>query len=334
MPKRLAKKVGFGGANLLPDVRVVQYLLNCVPFRLGGPRRELVIDGFVGPNTVDSIRRFQQFRDAEATGFLTPHTAAFRGLLSFDPFPNRELPFTAPKTDVGNGKSIEGGVAKPRVPYPSKAVFGGSSGKSLGSNYGGAKDGEYNEAKSGANYDSKGAGESSAKSGGGYGTAKGGADYDSKDAGESSVKSGGGYGTAKGGADYDSKAAGDYDSKTDASGPAGSSSAAGKADDSSGGGAAGKDSYQGKDPWGFYNPESPYFMKAGFGPNAAGAGDGGKSVGKESQDGSDAKSDWSGGAGKDLSNGNSSDPWGFYNPASPYYHVAGKMLIGPVRRKL
>ena len=65
MPKRLAKKVGFGGANLLPDVRVVQYLLNCVPFRLGGPRRELVIDGFVGPNTVDSIRRFQQFRDAE-----------------------------------------------------------------------------------------------------------------------------------------------------------------------------------------------------------------------------------------------------------------------------
>src|SRR5258706_11755249 len=134
MPKRLAKTVGFGGANLLPDVRVVQYVLNCVPFRLGGPRRELVIDGFVGPNTVDSIRRFQQFRDAEATGFLTPHAAAFRGLLSFDPFPNRELPFTAPKNDVGNWKSIEGGVAKPRVPYASKAVFGGPSGKSLGSN--------------------------------------------------------------------------------------------------------------------------------------------------------------------------------------------------------
>ena len=333
MPKKLAKAVGFGGANLLPDVRVVQYLLNCVPFRLGGPRRELVIDGFAGPGTVDAIRRFQQFRKAEPTGCLTPDRrgdAVLRGLLSFDPFPNRELPYTAAKTvahaDGDSSSAKGGGSGGGKSSYDVK-------GDSSGGRYAGSKTGE--QAKGGGSaYDAKSESRSDS-SGGKYAGSKsgeqakgGGSAYDAKS--ESwSDSSGGKYagskgeGQAKGGSANEAKgdSSGEYDnSKTSAAGAAGSSSAAGKADDSSGGGAAGaKESYQEKDAWGFYNPASPYYQRAGFGPNVTGEGDDAKSAGGEDQYGSGAKGESEAGVGT-----NPQDPWGFFDPASPYYHVAGK----------
>ena len=302
MPKKLAKAVGFGGANLLPDVRVVQYLLNCVPFRLGGPRRELVIDGFAGPGTVDAIRRFQQFRKAEPTGCLTPDRrgdAVLRGLLSFDPFPNRELPYTAAKTvahaDGDSSSAKGGGSGGGKSSYDVK-------GDSSSGRYAGSKTGE--QAKGGGSaYDAKSESWSDS-SGGKYAGSKG-------------------EGQAKGGSANEAKgdSSGEYDnSKTSAAGAAGSSSAAGKADDSSGGGAAGaKESYQEKDAWGFYNPASPYYQRAGFGPNVTGEGDDAKSAGGEDQYGSGAKGESEAGVGT-----NPQDPWGFFDPASPYYHVAGK----------
>ena len=53
--KNITATVGKGGTNIPSDVATVQYLLNCVPFSNGEPRRELKIDGFAGVITTGAI---------------------------------------------------------------------------------------------------------------------------------------------------------------------------------------------------------------------------------------------------------------------------------------
>lgn len=52
--------VGQFGKNLSPDVRLVQSMLNNVPFGDGGPSPALVVDGLIGPKSIAAIVRFQQ----------------------------------------------------------------------------------------------------------------------------------------------------------------------------------------------------------------------------------------------------------------------------------
>jgi hypothetical protein len=341
MPKSIAKAVGFGGANLIPDVRVVQYLLNCIPFRLGGPRRELSIDGFANPDTIEAIRRLQKFRGAEPTGSLSPavrhDVALLSALFSFDPFPERELPYSAPKsieetaggakTSTSGAKGEAGGGA-----WSSESGAKAEGGVKGAVTAAGAAGGKAEAGGAGAKADSVASGEKSAGGGGSAGAAKGAA-------GEAGAKAGGGVGEAAKAA-----AAGNYDTSKDAAaGPAGkaaSEASGGKGEAAAGGSAAAggggsKESLQSGDPWGFFNKSSPYYQKAGFGPNAVGKGDSAKSAEEEGAKGAGSKSDSSSSseAGKSAPT-NPDDPWGFYDPASPYYHVAGKAPGKPRQVKL
>ncbi|MEN6319998.1 MAG: hypothetical protein ABFD82_14735 [Syntrophaceae bacterium] len=74
--------------NLLKDVMLVQYLLNCVPEHHGGPSVELVIDGIAGPKTTEAIRRFQTVRLGFADSLVAPNGPTLRELQKFDPYPN------------------------------------------------------------------------------------------------------------------------------------------------------------------------------------------------------------------------------------------------------
>ena len=56
----LNSSVGQGGRNLDPEVRLVQAMLNKVPFAEGGPSPNLNVDGLVGPLTISAITRFQR----------------------------------------------------------------------------------------------------------------------------------------------------------------------------------------------------------------------------------------------------------------------------------
>ena len=51
----IRRSVGFGGANQLPDVQIVQKLINAVPVARGGPAPALVVDGLCGPLTCGAL---------------------------------------------------------------------------------------------------------------------------------------------------------------------------------------------------------------------------------------------------------------------------------------
>jgi len=92
MNKSLSGSVGRTARNLFEDVRLVQYLLNCVPMRRGGPTRELVVDGVCGPHTVRAIFRFQRSVRGSTGARVYPSRQIFRALLAYDPYPSQPLP--------------------------------------------------------------------------------------------------------------------------------------------------------------------------------------------------------------------------------------------------
>ena len=92
MKKSLSGSVGRTARNIFDDVRLVQYLLNCVPMRRGGPTRELVVDGLCGPRTVRAIFRFQRSLRGSAAARVEPSRRSFRTLMAYDPYPSQPLP--------------------------------------------------------------------------------------------------------------------------------------------------------------------------------------------------------------------------------------------------
>lgn len=68
MAKTILGSVGKGGRNRFEDVVVVQFLLNCVPKRRGGPEVQLVLDGLCGPTTEAAIVRYQSATFGAADG--------------------------------------------------------------------------------------------------------------------------------------------------------------------------------------------------------------------------------------------------------------------------
>ena len=90
--KSLSGSVGHAARNRFDDVRLVQYLLNCVPIKRGGPTRELVVDGVCGLHTVRAIFRFQRLLRGSARGRVEPSRQIFRALLAHDPYPSQPLP--------------------------------------------------------------------------------------------------------------------------------------------------------------------------------------------------------------------------------------------------
>ena len=97
MNKSLSGSVGRTARNLFDDVRLVQYLLNCVPMRRGGPTRELVVDGLCGPRTVRAIFRFQRVQRGSAAARVEPSRRSFRTLMAYDPYPSQPLPLSCGK---------------------------------------------------------------------------------------------------------------------------------------------------------------------------------------------------------------------------------------------
>ena len=55
MGKFISASVGRSALNGYDDVRLIQYLLNCVTTNRGGPMRELVVDGVCGPLTMQAM---------------------------------------------------------------------------------------------------------------------------------------------------------------------------------------------------------------------------------------------------------------------------------------
>ena len=92
MNKSLSGNVGHMAQNRFEDVRLVQYLLNCVPASRGGPTCELVVDGVCGLRTVRAIVRFQRVRRGLASARVEPNRQLFRALLTHDPYPSQPLP--------------------------------------------------------------------------------------------------------------------------------------------------------------------------------------------------------------------------------------------------
>ena len=92
MNKSLSGSVGRTSLNIPEDVRLLQYLLNCVPVPRGGPTRELLVDGVCGPLTVRAIVGFQRVQGGLNGGRVDPNRQIFRALLTYDPYPSQPLP--------------------------------------------------------------------------------------------------------------------------------------------------------------------------------------------------------------------------------------------------
>jgi len=137
MGKSLLASVGRSARNAYDDVRLVQYLLNCVPTPRGGPTRELVIDGVCGPLTMQAIAGFQRTLHGPADGRVDPGGPTFRALAAYDPYPQQPLPPGNPgwksgKTDAKG--SVSGYYKMPDLVKPSSGkgdpfAKGGSFGK-------------------------------------------------------------------------------------------------------------------------------------------------------------------------------------------------------------
>ncbi|MBM3761318.1 MAG: hypothetical protein FJW36_13855 [Acidobacteria bacterium] len=89
MAKALNGSVGKGARNQFEDVVVVQYLLNCVPAKKGGPEAELVLDGLCGPKTNAAISQYQSTNLGFADGRVDAGGKTFHSLRGFDSYPIR-----------------------------------------------------------------------------------------------------------------------------------------------------------------------------------------------------------------------------------------------------
>ncbi|MCC7237429.1 MAG: hypothetical protein IT163_19130 [Bryobacterales bacterium] len=96
MAKNIRARVGAGAANHTGDVRTVQYLLNCVPARRGGPVSELAVDGVAGESTLQAVARFVRRVQAGSEVF-TPRGPALRALQQWDPYPRMKMPDPVPR---------------------------------------------------------------------------------------------------------------------------------------------------------------------------------------------------------------------------------------------
>jgi peptidoglycan hydrolase-like protein with peptidoglycan-binding domain len=140
--------VGRGGRNELSDARLIQALLSRAPAAMGGPLAPLVVDGRVGPKTIEAISRFQRRHLGFADGLVEPNRRTVRTL----------VPLIRSNGGVQNIRGI--GPADPRVAMAVNAqqnapdlVFGstfmansgweftGSAGISLGVKWGGVTTG-------------------------------------------------------------------------------------------------------------------------------------------------------------------------------------------------
>lgn len=104
MAKAISGSVGRGGKNRPEDVIVVQYLLNCVPSKQGGPTQELILDGLSGPKTCAAIQGFQSAALGFADSRVDPGGQTFTALLDYDPYPNQKLTLPASSAGAKGGK--------------------------------------------------------------------------------------------------------------------------------------------------------------------------------------------------------------------------------------
>lgn len=90
--KTIAFPVGIGGRNLVDDVRIVQYLLNCVPRGGGGPSVPLALDGDI-ENGVNALLTRTAIEALQKRWFgwsdirIEPDSPMLRRLQCYDPFP-------------------------------------------------------------------------------------------------------------------------------------------------------------------------------------------------------------------------------------------------------
>lgn len=73
MVYRINGSVGQGGTNSRADVTLVQQLLNLMPENVGGPAMPIAVDGFIGPQTVGTISRFQKANFGWSDGRVDPN---------------------------------------------------------------------------------------------------------------------------------------------------------------------------------------------------------------------------------------------------------------------
>jgi peptidoglycan hydrolase-like protein with peptidoglycan-binding domain len=101
MAKNIGSPVGQNSVNQPVDVMLIQYLLNCVPAGYGGPSVELVVDGIVGPKTLQAIRHFQWVQLRFVDGRVDPDGKTLHALQGFDPYPQE--PFNMPVVKMASG---------------------------------------------------------------------------------------------------------------------------------------------------------------------------------------------------------------------------------------
>lgn len=72
------KSVGLGSVNLNDDVKLVQYMLNRIYAKgfATPPAKPMVVDGWIGPVTVEWIKRFQM--DVNAKGYMYAATPEYQ----------------------------------------------------------------------------------------------------------------------------------------------------------------------------------------------------------------------------------------------------------------
>ncbi len=104
MGKSLSASVGRPARNAYEDVRLIQFLLNCVPTRRGGPTRELVVDGVCGPQTMQAIFGFQRALRGPTHRRVDPGGPTFRALAAYDPQPATALATGQPVAAPARGR--------------------------------------------------------------------------------------------------------------------------------------------------------------------------------------------------------------------------------------
>lgn len=134
MAKFISAGVGRSAPNRYDDVRLIQYLLNCVPTNRGGPMRELVVDGVCGPLTMQAISGFQRAQRCPADGRVDPGGPTFRALAAYDPYPQQPLPMGNPggKSSKSSGSNPFNGFKLPPSPSPDFGLTGTKGSASYG----------------------------------------------------------------------------------------------------------------------------------------------------------------------------------------------------------
>ncbi|QGJ72395.1 Lytic transglycosylase [Planctomycetales bacterium 10988] len=79
----ISASVGKEGENRPKDVFIVQGMLNHVPYRSGGPKEPLPIDGILGSNTIAAIERFQTIQLGFRDGLVEPEQRTIKRLQEF-----------------------------------------------------------------------------------------------------------------------------------------------------------------------------------------------------------------------------------------------------------